>query len=144
MKDTVVLISCTKKKQPLACEAEMMYSPSSLFSKALCYAKQHLKPDHIFILSAKYGLLPLDQVIEPYEKTLNNLSSIERKQWAKIVNEQLAKLPLKKAIFLAGSKYREDLIPILESLGIECEVPLKGLGIGEQLGYYTRELKGFE
>ena len=53
---------------------------SDLFKKSLAYAKKHA--DKVFILSAKYGLLTLDEIIYPYEKTLNKMSEYEKKRWA--------------------------------------------------------------
>ena len=44
----------------------------------LKFAKS-LNPDNIFILSAKYGLIDLDEEIEPYDKTLNLMYSHEKK-----------------------------------------------------------------
>lgn len=46
---------------------------SDLFKKSLEYARR-LNPAKIYILSAKYGLLELDDMIEPYEITLNEMS----------------------------------------------------------------------
>ena len=59
----IVLISCASKKAPFKAKAEALYV-SPLFVLNLRYAKS-LKPDSIFILSAKYGLLDLDKEIEP-------------------------------------------------------------------------------
>ena len=104
---------------------------SSLFKLSLQYAKS-LNVNDIYILSAKYGLLPLDQEIEPYEKNLNRMSGKERKQWAQGVLAQLravADLKNDKFILLAGEKYREHLVPKLE----KYDVPLEKFRIGEQL-----------
>jgi len=60
----VVLISCVKQKQPGKARARDLYS-SPLFRKHLAYAEL-LAPDAIYILSARYGLVPLDAEIEPY------------------------------------------------------------------------------
>ena len=77
--------------------------------KHLQYA-QSLQPDKIFILSAKYGLLDLNEEIEPYNETLNKKSDKEIKLWAKNVLERLkqeADLEKDEFIFLAGEKYRK-------------------------------------
>jgi len=50
-----------------------MYSASDLFSKAYSYAVKNY--DFVVILSAKYGLLFLDDKIEPYELTLINMDA---------------------------------------------------------------------
>jgi len=127
---TIVLISCVSKKLPHMAKAKDLYI-SSLFKLSLQYAKS-LNVDGIYILSAKYGLLPLHQEIEPYEQTLNRMSGKERKQWAQGVLAQLrsvADLKNDKFIFFAGEKYREHLVPKIE----KYDVPLEKLRIGEQL-----------
>jgi cytoplasmic iron level regulating protein YaaA (DUF328/UPF0246 family) len=65
----IILISCASTKCQYKTEAQNMYI-SPLFIKSLKYAKNKLKSDKIFILSAKYGLLDLIDVIEPYNVTL--------------------------------------------------------------------------
>jgi len=117
--------------------AEELYI-SDLFKSNLAYAKS-LKPDAIFILSAKYGLVALDQKLAPYEKTLNSMPVGERKAWARDVLVQLsnhANLQSDMFIFLAGVRYREYLIPSLK----HYQVPLEGLSFGKQLQELKRWL----
>ena len=116
-----------------------MYLESQLFKKATQYICQQ-DYDDWFILSAKYGLLNKDSMIEPYDITLNKMNSLERKEWAKEVFDQVLKLTPKQIDFYAGKKYREYLIPLLEQRDIVCQVPLEGKGIGEQLGFYKKQL----
>jgi len=126
----IVLISCVSQKLPQRAKAKDLYI-STLFKLNLKYANR-LKPDSIYILSAKHGLLSLEQEIEPYEQTLNNMRTAEIKEWAGKVLNQLSKVaPLDEAefTFLAGDKYRKYLLPHIKNV----EVPLKGLRIGEQL-----------
>lgn len=128
----IVLISCVSVKQEHKAKAEELYI-SPLFKYGLAYAKS-LKPDQIYILSAKYGLVGLDKVIEPYNVTLNKMSSKEIKEWSERVLSQLRQkidLDADQIIFLAGKNYRKYLIPHIKNYSI----PLKGLGIGRQLKY---------
>lgn len=94
------------------------------------------------ILSAEYGLVDPEQVISPYEKTLNTMPIVARRQWAEKVGTQLGKtMPqLKRAVFLAGSRYREFLGDHLQHRGIIVEVPMEGLRIGEQLNWLARHI----
>jgi hypothetical protein len=119
-----------------------MYSASDLFSKAYAYCTE--KYDKVAVLSAEYGLLFPDDIIEPYDKTLNNVSLKEREEWAEKVFEQMkSRLNLNeigKAYFHCGKKYRENLIPKLEEIGIAYEVPLENLGIGKQKAWYKERL----
>lgn len=126
----IVLISCVSQKLPQKAKTKDLYT-STLFKLNLKYAKT-LQPDGIYILSAKYGLLNLEQEIEPYEKTLNKMSKSEAEQWASDVLEQIkgiCSVDETEFVFLAGKKYRKYLLPHIEN----AEIPLKGLRIGEQL-----------
>ena len=69
MRNQIVLISCVSQKLSHRAKAKDLYV-STLFRLNLKYAKI-LNPDAIYILSAKHGLLSLEQEIEPYEQTLN-------------------------------------------------------------------------
>ncbi|PGY09125.1 DUF6884 domain-containing protein [Bacillus sp. AFS031507] len=133
------LISCTKLKKDYPCPAKEMYLESQLFKKAVHYiSKQNY--DDWFILSAKYGLLHKDTLIEPYDITLNKMNSLQRKEWSRDVFDQLIKLEPQQLDFYAGKKYREYLIPLLENSWIQCNIPLEGKGIGEQLKFYKDQL----
>jgi len=126
----IVLISCVKTKLPHKAKAKDLYI-SSLFRYNLKFARQ-IKPDEIFILSAKYGLLELEQKIEPYEATLNKMSEAAKQNWAEAVLEQLEKkcdLQKDLFIFLAGNNYRKYLIKKLPNY----EVPFEGFSFGQQL-----------
>jgi hypothetical protein len=133
------LISCAKKKQGYRCKASEMYSASDLFRKAYTYAVKHY--DFEAILSAKYGLLLPDDEIEPYNLKLNDMTVNKVKEWSdKVFAQMSSRLNLHdfdKVFFHTGNKYRQFLIPKLESSGIQCEAPLKNLGIGEQLSWYN-------
>jgi hypothetical protein len=132
----IVLISCVSQKLPYRSKAEDLYI-SPLFKKNLAYARR-LNPDAIYILSAKYGLLDLATKIEPYNLTLNSISAAEIKEWSKSVLHQLSQVADPQNdhfIFLAGMKYRKNLIPYLGSY----EVPMKGLPIGKQLQFLSKQ-----
>jgi len=131
---TIVLISCVSKKRSYKSKARDLYI-SSLFKKSLQYALK-LEPDQIFILSAKYGLISLDEEFEPYDLTLNTMSSKEVKGWSEEVLHDLASqtdLRQDRFIFLAGAKYRKYLVGQLAHI----EIPLEGMTIGRQLQRLT-------
>jgi hypothetical protein len=132
MSKRIVLISCGSRKRDHPAIAAELYT-GSLFRYSLEYARS-LEPDLIFILSAKHGLVRLDQIIEPYDETLNKKSSAEITAWAESALNCLAKfcaLDRDEFIVLAGDKYRKLLLPQMQN----AKVPLKGLGIGKQLQY---------
>ena len=137
MSNTIVCISCVKSKRTSTCAAKDMYT-SPLFRGMLLYAQQ-LRPQKIFILSAEYGLLKPDDVIDPYEKTLKNMKTSERSAWAGNVLSKLcqeADLQEDKFIFLAGAPYRESLIRHIR----HYEVPMEGLSFGRQLQWLTERV----
>ncbi len=130
--DTIVLIACASKKLLHKARARDLYI-SSLFRMNLKYAHQ-FSPQKIFILSAKYGLVQMDEEIKPYDVTLNKMSAGERRAWAAKVIEQLKEhcdLESNHFVILAGQKYRQYLLPYLKNY----EVPLAGLPIGKQLQF---------
>lgn len=136
---TVVLISCVSQKQDRRVAARDLYT-SPLFRYNLQYA-QSLRPDAIYILSAKHGLLDLDQMVSPYDVAINDMKAPEIRAWAEKVRGQLARkadLQNDRFIFLAGHKYRKYLQPYLN----QWEAPLEGLSIGRQLQFLKGQVGG--
>jgi len=132
---TIVLISCVSKKLAHSARARNLYV-SPLFRLNLTYAES-LKPDAIYVLSAKHGLLALEDQIDPYELTLNTMGSGQIRAWASGVVSQLvavADLKRDRFVFLAGDKYRKFLVPHLTHF----EVPMAGLTIGRQLQFLSQ------
>tara|TARA_R110002096_G_scaffold383943_1_gene577902 strand:+ start:134 stop:1192 length:1059 start_codon:yes stop_codon:yes gene_type:complete len=131
-----IFVSCGKSKQGYSCHASEMYT-GALFKKSLEYAAS-LNPNEIFILSAKYGLLELTTVIEPYEKTLNKMSVSDCHSWAeKVLNTLREKVNFNddEFVFLAGKKYQENLIPQMKNVLL----PLDGLTFGRQLQWLSNQ-----
>lgn len=138
MTKKIVLISCASKKLAYKSKAEDLYI-STLFRLSFAYAKK-LKPHKIFILSAKYGLLNLNDEIATYNETLNNKPASDIKIWAEKVIFKLGKIAnLQNDIFIffAGRKYREYILPHIRYY----KIPLKGLKIGEQLKFLKNKLE---
>lgn len=133
----IVLISCVKSKVKASARVKELYI-SDWFRKALLYAES-LHPDCIFILSAKYGLLSLDDEVEPYELTLKTMRIDERRAWAADVLYSLCKfadLKRDRFVIFAGEKYREFLIPEIKNFTI----PMKGLRQGQQKSWLREKL----
>ena len=127
----VGLVACCSTKRTVALPARDLYV-STLFSKSRRWVERNT--DEWAILSALHGLVHPEQVLEPYDLTLNTLPASKVRQWADKVNHQLrAKWDADATLFvvLAGSKYRTALS------GLNCHVPMRGLGIGKQLAWLT-------
>lgn len=133
----IVFLSCGKTKTKHTCEACNMYQ-GDLFKKSLEYARS-LKPRKIYILSAKYKLLELEDVISPYELTLNAMNKQQQKRWAYDVYLQLKAKGQnfeEEAIFLCGDNYRKYLSQVFKN----AKAPLKGVSFGNQLKFYKQNL----
>jgi hypothetical protein len=137
-RSAIVLLSCVKTKRDHPCKAGEMYT-SSLFQKMMAYARS-LDPKSVFILSAKYGLLDTETVIDPYEQTLKKMKSVERQRWAQDVIAELRKhcdLDADNFVLLAGMPYRENLVPHLK----RYQVPMEWLAFGRQLQWLEHHLQ---
>lgn len=133
----ICLVACVSMKDTRKMRAGDIYL-SPLFKKAKDYASNEF--DKWYILSAKYGLIHPDTIIEPYEKTLNTMTREERLKWSKKVFEELLKVSQvgDDVTFVAGLRYRQDLRPLLTKRGNKVKVPMEGLGIGKQLQWLTQ------
>jgi hypothetical protein len=134
---TVYLVSCVSKKRESPTPARDLYA-SELFRRARAYVEATGCP--WFILSAKYGLVAPDEVIAPYDETLNSMGVTERQGWAETVQKQMdARLPdAERIVILAGQRYREFLMPYLRRRAAAVEVPMEHLRIGEQISWLER------
>lgn len=147
--NTIVLISCGSKKAKEKTQAQNMYL-GDLFKKSLEYAKTLTHEKNIYILSAKYGLLSLEDEIDYYNETLTYippkkkgetrvLTQQERKEWAENVLNELSKvadIQTDKFIILAGEPYIKPLRKKIKNI----ETPLKGKGIGERLQFFNNQI----
>lgn len=135
----IVLISCVSKKRTYPCQARELYI-SDWFKKALAYAEKILKADQIFILSAEHGVVSLEKIIVPYDKTLKKMPKIERLKWSQQIMDELKQhidIEQDEVVFLAGEKYREFLEPQFK----QVQTPLEGLKIGQQLKFFKERLQ---
>lgn len=125
------LVSCVGKKRTAPAPARDLYI-SEWFTRARKLAEA--TGSNWFILSARFGLVPPDQVIAPYDVTLNDTPIAARRAWAADVQKQIdVALPRGgRCVVLAGARYREFLIDFLADR-YDVDVPMRGLAIGQQL-----------
>jgi hypothetical protein len=133
----VILVSCVSKKNAERMTARDLYV-SQWFLKARQYAESQ---GEWGILSARYGLVLPDEEIDPYGMTLNKMNRNDRVEWANLVAKQIANCTRDDLTVFAGRRYREHLIPLLESQGYAVAIPLEGMGIGKQLQWFDKENK---
>ena len=131
---SICLVACVGKKRRYGCSAEWIYQ-SPWFRLASKYARSGF--DEWFILSAKHGLLRPGERILPYDEMLSGKKKAEREQWGKWVFECFLReiKPGVNVTILAGNLYREFLEQHLLGAGIDVSVPMRGLGIGQQLAW---------
>jgi hypothetical protein len=89
-------------------------------------------------------LLDPETKIDPYNYTLNDLSKEQIISWSNNVHKQIIEAigdskEVEISIY-AGDKYRKFLVPLLEKDGFKVNIPLKGLGIGQQLAWFKNNI----
>ena len=137
----IVFIGCGATKMKNACKARKMYV-GNYVQLCLAYAQTFTTQDNIYILSAKYGVLPLEKVIEPYNKTLNNMNIEEKQDWKNMVIKQLEDIGINKdteVVFICGTNY----YTLLEDYFTNYKLPLPKQGIGVQQHFMIEELKEY-
>ncbi len=139
--NTLYLVACSYTKQEQAAPAKELYA-SPLFTMSRRYVER--TGAGWAILSAKHGVVDPNDVIEPYNSYLAWWSTDERKAWAESLRpallKRLAFWQATTVVFLAGTLYREHLSGWLYDQNIKVEIPMAGLGIGEQLGWLRTQL----
>lgn len=128
----LVLIGCSARKLASSAPARDLYR-GDLFRKSVQWAEAQGYP--WLVLSALYGIVSPDDVIAPYDVTLNVLDTEDRKLWATSAFLQLRrKAGLDRPIIiLAGEPYRRHLVPRLKGeTTFSISAPLGNLGIGLQ------------
>ena len=126
----LALISCGKSKGPVAAPCRSLYI-GAMFKKSLAFAEHTC--DRAVVLSAKYGLVELDTVIEPYEQTLNKMSRQDCAYWAQKVAAQIKQqYPGWDYVYLAGANYMQGLP--------KGKDPMSGLSFGRRLAWLNQQL----
>lgn len=69
----IVVIPCGVSKADRPAPAMNFYT-GALFRGALAYARSVCSTDRIYVLSARYGLVPIDRVLNPYDRKLTGVA----------------------------------------------------------------------
>ena len=107
------IVACSKTKLRAAAPARVFYS-SRLFKASRDYAL--VKCSSTYIASALFGLVELDDVLEPYDLTLTTMHARERELWGARVATQLARrrgdelAAGEQLCILAGAAYAAPLV----------------------------------
>ncbi len=129
-----------KRKVDQAAPAQDLYI-GSLFRCRRAYAERTGLP--WFILSPKYGLIPPDDVIEPYDVAMIRQPIAYRRAWSATVvarlDEKLGAPAGRMLEIHAGAAYLDPLAPLLRDAGWAIHAPLHGLSQGQQMAWYAAE-----
>lgn len=141
------LVACSKTKLDRPAPAHALYT-SPLFKLSLTYALRTC--ERVYILSARYHLVCVDQPLKPYDRTVVAMSRDERERWGRCIARSLWSLhgidvALVGLTFLAGDAYvspiKRGLLAIeANTIGVTTREPLRGMQIGERLCFLKREL----
>jgi hypothetical protein len=139
----LVFIGCVKSKLQGRHRARDLYT-SPLFRGRVAHAESAATP--WWVLSAKYGLVAPDDLIEDYDVTLDDANVAIRTAWAgrvlEAIDERIGSIAGKRIEIHAGDQYRDrSLMRGLEDRGATVSVPLLGLGFGQQLAWYAGDRK---
>lgn len=134
MAPTIGLVACSAGKLPAEAPAADLYT-GQLFRKARAYVEREC--DTWLILSALHGVLGPAELVAPYSMYLPAQPAAYRAAWRRRVAEQLGDLlhPGTRVVCLASAPYRTWIDDLPQ---VTVEAPLTGLGIGQQLGWLTR------
>lgn len=115
----LTVIPCGGAKRTQACPARQLYI-GGYFRQALATAEMFPAP--IMILSAKHGLLDLDEIVEPYDVIMGGPGSIT----VRALYEQARALDLLDAsvTILAGGNY----VKAAKAVWPHARTPLAGRG----------------
>lgn len=108
------LLTCSQKKLPTPAPAWLMYSASPRFSQQYQYLTRERSCGEVRIISAKYGLIKTDQVIEPYDQKMGALTEQE----VHLIMNQIEEIEYDKILSLLSGAYKL----VLEGIKGEVEV----------------------
>lgn len=121
----IVIVGCGARKRSAASSAADMYL-GPYFRSCLATATAIATRSQVYILSARYGLLGLSDVIEPYDLTIGQPGAITAPELAAQANERgIAAEPVTA---LCGARYAA----LARQVWPQVSTPLAGLGIGHQ------------
>lgn len=130
----IIIVGCGKSKLKSRSRADELYQ-GSLFKKRISLARTITTDDQIFILSAKYGLVSVDQLIDPYELKMGQRGSIT----ARMLSLQAKRLNIRGTIgILASGPYIIMAQQVFDNVKI---ITPPHLGIGKQMQWLDRQMK---
>jgi len=132
----VIIVACGSKKRNEPSRARDLYA-GPYFRAALSYALAVAPARDVFILSAKYGLVGLNEVIAPYDKKLGDPFSVT--EFSLTDQAEVLGLLQKKVVVLGG----KINVGLCRKVWRDVEAPLEGKGgIGAQIAWLKAQKGG--
>jgi hypothetical protein len=140
-----VVTNCAGEKLGVAAPARLLYRGPSVqrVAKAVDEVRAHGVPVSLYIISAKYGLVHEDQVLEPYDETLSGLPLEEIKRWARRVGvvEGVERMARSSTVILVASKpYYTAVEEVVCRYGLYVLSPYKACGRWIKTGNFDKHL----
>lgn len=144
------LVACCKTKLDRAATARELYV-SPLFRMSLEYAERFCSA--VYVASALYGLVSLTQVLDPYNVTVADLTSLSRRQWAEriafnLYNRHRSDIAELGLVVLAGDAYAKPIVGAYRMFAGDGNAivlePLRRMQIGERLAFLKRANRELE
>ena len=144
MPKRIGLVGCVKEKRSTPAVAKDLYTSPLFIGRRRAVERSC---DQWFVLSALHGLVDPDQLVEPYDVTLNSMGRDARRDWAagviQSLGRRLGSLEGHHFELHAGANYLEfGLMDALLRRGATVSWPTRGLPMGKQLGYYKGASRG--
>lgn len=134
----LVVIPCGSRKLGQRARAADLYVGS--YHRACRRAADALRPDRLLILSARYGLLDLDDVIDPYDTPHGAADAITAEALLKQATVRDIVL-LDPVVALGGARHAG----LVRTIWPHARTPLAGTrGMGEQMARLATLRKGHE
>lgn len=140
-----VVANCTKEKLNVAAPARELYRGPSVrrIVKVVDEVRAAGAPVALYIISAKYGLVHEDQVLEPYDETLSGKPPHEIKTWARQtgVVEAMERLAQVSTVVLVVSKpYYTAVEDVVCAYDFYVLSPYKACGRWIKTGNFNKHL----
>ena len=145
---TIALVGFGSQKREL--EDEQAVRIDQLYTSAYFQLKREYAQaccDDYYILSAKFGLVPLEAfVAEPYDLTIRDLDDDALAEWIARVDDRLATIDADATlVVLVGQAYIEPLRAVLTDAPPDVAYPFADTsGIGEQMSWLKDEIEAAE
>ena len=137
--ENIILLMCGKNKEKYKTKAKNLYN-SERFKLSLEYANTLANEKNIFILSAKHGLVELETELIPYDKSVYDMTIIEKTEWVKMIITKIKSkmnLDIYNFVFLTDDFYCEYFPQYLKNV----EMPLQGLIQSDHIKWFKEKLK---